>query len=72
MVDTTPNTHRTFMPDDDPMPELKKHLTAQQLYEIAQGMEFVKEQTGHGEVTIQFRNGFPRFISVTFGKELKP
>lgn len=70
-TDTATKTSRTFLPDD-PMPELKKHLTTQQLHDIAQGMEFVKAQTGHGEVVIQFRNGVPRFISVTFGKELKP
>lgn len=72
MPENTPKTNRTFLPHDDPLPELKKHLTPQQIHEIKQGIEFIKDQTGYGEVSIQFRNGKPRFISVTFGKELKP
>lgn len=75
MNDTdTPKVLRrhTFTPDADPLPELKKHLTAQQLYQISQAIEFVKGQTGHGAVTIEIRKDKPRFISVTFGSELDP
>ena len=65
------NPRRTFLPDDDPMPELNKHLTPQQWYEVAQACEFVKSQTGHGQVVIEYKNGLPRFVKVEISKELK-
>lgn len=71
-MDNTPNTRRTFLPDDDPLPELKKHLTPEQWHEVAQACEFVKTQTGHGQVVIEFKAGNPRFVKVEISKELKP
>ncbi len=63
---------RRYVPGDDPLPELFKHFTAQQAFEIAQAVEFIKDQTGHGEVRITIKAGLPRFISVEYSQELKP
>lgn len=74
-MDEKPNTRRTFRPDGaDPMPELKKHLTPEQWFQVAEAFEFVKSQTGHGQVTIEFKAGNPRFVKfmVEISKELKP
>ncbi len=71
-MDEKPKTSRTFLPDDDPMPELKQHLTPQQWHEVAQACEFVKTQTGHGQVVIEFKAGNPRFVKVEISKELEP
>ncbi len=72
-MEDTKTTRRTFTPDNaDAHKELNKHLTDAQLLEVAEGLEFVKSQTGHGQVVIQYVNGLPRFVKVEISKELKP
>ena len=72
-MENTPSTRRTFHPDGaDPMPELKKHLTPEQWFEVAEACDFVQTQTGHGQVVIEFKAGKPRFVKVEISKELKP
>lgn len=72
-MDDTKATRRTFTPEDaDPHKELNKHLTDSQLLEISEALEFVKSQTGHGQVVIQYVNGLPRFVKAEISKELKP
>lgn len=68
---TAPNRTKRYIPGDDPLPELRKHLTAEQLYQLAQGLEFVTSQTGHGTISIDIRGGHPRFIRVEYGAELE-
>lgn len=64
---------RTFVPEDaDAHKELNKHLTDSQLLEISEALEFVKSQTGHGQVVIQYVNGLPRYVKAEISKELKP
>lgn len=64
---------RTAVPDNyDPGPELLKHFTPQQVIDILKAVEIVKSLTGHGEVTVQIRNGHPRFVVWSHGAELKP
>lgn len=72
-MDELKTPRRTFLPEDaDPKKELNKHLTDSQLLEIAEGLAFVKSQTGHGQVVIQYVNGLPRYIKYEVSKELKP
>jgi len=62
----------TYLPDADPVKELREHLTPQQLFDLSKAMEFVRSQTGHGCVSIEFKGGHPRFIRTEISAELKP
>ena len=64
---------KAYVPDDwDPTKEILKHFTPQQVFDILNGAQFVKNQTGHGSVTIEIRKGLPRHVLVTYGADLDP
>ena len=69
-MDTT--AKKTYLPDTDPAKELVEHLTPQQIFDLAKSFAFVKSQTGHGCVSIEFKAGQPRFIRTEISAELKP
>ena len=68
---TAPNRTKHYLPSDDPLPELRKHLTTEQLYQLAQGIEFVKAQTGYGTISIDVANGNPRRIRIEYSADLE-
>ena len=68
---TAPNRTKHYLPGDDPLPELRKHLTNEQLMQIANGLEFVRSQTGYGTISIDVTNGNPRRIRIEYSADLE-